>query len=53
MYLTKIIEKFGLLEDLIKSIDKDANEMYEKGYKLVTYSFFNQENVILTYIKEK
>lgn len=53
MYLTKIIERIGLIEEAIKKIDEDANEMYKKGYKLVTYMLFNNDKFIITYIKEK
>lgn len=54
MYLTKIIDKNGLLEDVVKDIDKECNEMQEKGYELVTYYFHQYaEKIIMTFKKSK
>lgn len=52
MYLTKIIDKFGLFEDLAKDIDKECNEMLKSGYELVTYFYFDTTGkVMLTFKK--
>lgn len=51
MYVTKIIERFGSIEMVAQSIDDLCNEMEKKGYKLVTYQFYNNEKVILTFKK--
>lgn len=54
MYLTKIIERNGLLEDVANDIDKECNEMENEGYELVTYYYHqNAEKILMTFKKIK
>lgn len=50
MYITKIIERFGSIEMVMKDIDDECNRMYEDGYELVTYCFHpNGSKIIMTF----
>lgn len=52
MYLTKIIEKYGGYDMIIKDIDNEANKMNKEGYELVTYQFTpNNEEIMMTFKK--
>lgn len=53
MYLTKIIERYGLMDMAIKDIDKEAEKMYSEGYELVTYQFINNNEAIIMTFKKK
>ena len=52
MYVTKVIDRFGGIEMVAKSIDELCNQMDKDGYSLVTYQFCKKkEKVILTFKK--
>ena len=53
MYTTKIIERFGTNENLIKQIDEEANKMFNDGYELITYQLLPIDNrfLIITFKK--
>ena len=52
MYVTKVIDRFGGIEMVAKSIDELCNQMDKDGYSLVTYQFCaNNEKGILTFKK--
>lgn len=48
MYITKIIEAFSL-EELSEKIEKEANDMLNKGYELVTMSTRAEDNFFTIY----
>ena len=53
MYITKLIQRNGLYEDLAKQIDSEANEMLAKGYELITYQLLpNTGQLIITFKKK-
>lgn len=50
MYITKIIDTFGVAEQIAKTIDELCNEMSKDGYTLITYQFYaNNEMIFLTF----
>ena len=52
MYVTKVIDRFGDIEMVAKSIDELCNQMDKDAYSLFTYQFCaNDEKVILTFKK--
>ena len=54
MYLTKCIDTEATFELTFEKMDKEFNEMYEKGYELVTYYFHRySEKVIMTFKKRE
>ena len=55
MYKTKIIERSGTNENLIKQIDEEANKMFKDGYELITYQLLPIDNryLIITFKKKE
>ncbi len=53
MYKTEIIECKVKTKKIAEAIEKKANEMEEKGYKLITFSITNSGKAIILFHNEE
>ena len=51
MYITEVINYSPLAKELAKKISELANEMYSKGYELITFSVTNSAKCIVVFKK--
>lgn len=51
MYKTIVIEYAPKAEDMAKKIEEKANEMFEEGFSLLTFSITNTAKAILVFKK--